>query len=954
MSDFILNIDTSSEQAPVFRDSVNKTGNWKQRLKIKKLLKHKHKKNQQSKFPEAEKGNKKPIATNDSGSENENENRNNLGFPTKRKLNDSKSTQKYSERDYESDESDNNQKARVSQKHENIDYKTMSTSLFTSIQADDQKTEKVDETDSIETRSDNVNFTSSNNVINSDAGFPDVGILQFFANHLKDKLSISKPTEIQRLVLSNSLSLKSDTKKNYISYSDRDSFIRAETGSGKTLSYLLPIINRLLLATQDCQKNESLGNNSKHSKDSDFPSRNLGTMAIILTPTRELAKQVYETTTKLVNISRSSYSNEETPENSSVTTQNSNIIRSHWIVTGVAIGGDKKQSEKARLRKGVTILACTPGRLLDHLKTTTSFRTFNLKWLVLDEADQLLELGFQDTLNEIIQLLSEKSSLNGELNVKNNFLSSSHIPKNRINILCSATLKGNVKKLAQDSLKNPIFFNSHKLQSNTDSKVVVFTENMDDDTNDNNINSEKTMDTNFDIPDQLMQDFILVPPKLKLVALASMLDFITSQKRDSKIIVFLSCRDSVNFYYDLFSNAYLSGEPSQQSESNNPNSEDQNSDIDSNVGSDDDSSDDPSDDSGDDLDSDEISDDENNKDSKKNDEKNLKSDKVFKESSGSANTNSNTKKKEVESFRVSKFLKNTEVYRLHGSLSQPIRSATISKFTLGNKANDDQPGRAKVLFCTDVASRGLDLPLISHIIQYDAPTDLSGYVHRVGRTARLGQMGKAVLFIMPPETEYLNLLLEKKISIQKINFRNYVNMDLSDSKFLSSVARSSKIGKSVTGSNELEALLKVFSVNHERRASKWMDMATELQLAFEKFVLSSNDATQLAKSGFTSSVRAYATHSPSQKHIFHIKNLHLGHYAKSFGLREAPKSISVGNKIHSTSNNKQLKNSKDFKNNPDGNFVGANKKSKISEMSEFAVGTIYSMVGPRTKKHKKA
>ncbi|OMJ21273.1 ATP-dependent RNA helicase dbp7 [Smittium culicis] len=952
MSDFILNIDTSSDKVPIFRDSVNKTGNWKQRLKIKKLLKHKHKKNQQSKFSDAEKGNKKSIAADDSEAENDN----NLGNPTKRKINDSKNIRKYSESEYESDESDNNQKTRVAQKHENIDYKSMSTSLFTSIQADDQKAEKIDETDSIETRSDNVNFTSSNSVINSDAGFPDVGILQFFANHLKDKLSISKPTEIQRLVLSNSLSLKSDAKKNSISYSDRDSFIRAETGSGKTLSYLLPIINRLLLATQDCQKNESLGNNSKHSKDSDFPSRNLGTMAIILTPTRELAKQVYETTTKLVNISRSSYNNEETQENSSVTTQNSNIIRSHWIVTGVAIGGDKKQSEKARLRKGVTILACTPGRLLDHLKTTTSFRTFNLKWLVLDEADQLLELGFQETLNEIIQLLSERSSLNGELNVKNNFLSSSHIPKNRINILCSATLKGNVKKLAQDSLKNPIFFNSHKLQSNSDSKVVVFTENMDDDTNDNNINSEKTMDTNFDIPDQLMQDFILVPPKLKLVALASMLDFITSQKKDSKIIVFLSCRDSVNFYYDLFSNAYLTGEPSQQSESNNPHSEGQNSDIDSNIGSDDDShsGDDSSDDSDDDQDRDENSKDESDTDSKKNDEKNLKSDKAYKESSDSVNANNKTKKKDIESFRVSKFLKNTEVYRLHGSLSQPIRSATISKFTLGNKANDEQPGRAKVLFCTDVASRGLDLPLISHIIQYDAPTDISGYVHRVGRTARLGQMGKAVLFLMPPETEYLNLLLEKKISIQKINLRNYVNMDLSDSKFLSSVARTSKIGKSVTGSNELEALLKVFSVIHERRASKWMDMATELQLAFEKFVLSSNDATQLAKSGFTSSVRAYATHSPSQKHIFHIKNLHLGHYAKSFGLREAPKSISVGNKIHSTSNNKQLKNRQDFKNNPDGNFSGANKKSKISEMSEFAVGTIHSMVGPRTKKHKKA
>jgi ATP-dependent RNA helicase DDX31/DBP7 len=56
-------------------------------------------------------------------------------------------------------------------------------------------------------------------------------------------------------------------------------------------------------------------------------------------------------------------------------------------------GGEKKKSEKARLRKGVVVLVSTPGRLLDHLKTTESFTLKNLRWIILDEADRLLDMG---------------------------------------------------------------------------------------------------------------------------------------------------------------------------------------------------------------------------------------------------------------------------------------------------------------------------------------------------------------------------------------------------------------------------------------------------------------------------------------------------------------------------------------------------------------------------------
>lgn len=85
--------------------------------------------------------------------------------------------------------------------------------------------------------------------------------------------------------------------------------------------------------------------------------------AIIITPTRELAMQILEILQKICN-------------------------NYHWLVPGILIGGEKKKSEKARLRKGVGILVATPGRLLDHLQNTQCFKFCNLRWLVLDEADR--------------------------------------------------------------------------------------------------------------------------------------------------------------------------------------------------------------------------------------------------------------------------------------------------------------------------------------------------------------------------------------------------------------------------------------------------------------------------------------------------------------------------------------------------------------------------------------
>lgn len=66
--------------------------------------------------------------------------------------------------------------------------------------------------------------------------------------------------------------------------------------------------------------------------------------------------------------------------------------------------------------------------------------------------------------------------------------------------------------------------------------------------------------------------------------------------------------------------------------------------------------------------------------------------------------------------------------------------------------------RGAVLFCSDAAARGLDFPRVTWIVQYDAPPEPKEYIHRVGRTARMGKDGKALLMLMPAEIEYVHLL----------------------------------------------------------------------------------------------------------------------------------------------------------------------------------------------------
>ena len=87
-----------------------------------------------------------------------------------------------------------------------------------------------------------------------------------------------------------------------------------------------------------------------------------------------------------------------------------------------------------------------------------------------------------------------------------------------------------------------------------------------------------------------------------------------------------------------------------------------------------------------------------------------------------------------------------QVETLHGDLSQTQRDRVMRRF---------RSGQADILIATDVAARGLDIPDVSHVINYDMPESAEAYVHRIGRTGRAGRAGEAITLVTPRETRWL-------------------------------------------------------------------------------------------------------------------------------------------------------------------------------------------------------
>ncbi|KAL6281528.1 hypothetical protein ACE6H2_018409 [Prunus campanulata] len=330
----------------------------------------------------------------------------------------------------------------------------------------------------------------------------------------------------------------------------------ARTGSGKTLAFLIPAVE-LLYNTH-------------------FAPRN-GTGVVVICPTRELAIQTHAVA--------------------------KDLLKYHSQTLGLVIGGSARRGEAERIVKGVNLLVATPGRLLDHLQNTKGFIYKNLKCLMIDEADRLLEANFEEEMKQIIK----------------------YLPKDRQTALFSATQTKKVEDLV-------------KLSFRKDQKPIYV-----------DVDEGRTKVTN----EGLQQGYCIVPSAKRFLLLYSFL----TKNLSKKVMVFFSSCNSVKFHSELL-----------------------------------------------------------------------------------------------------KYV-NVDCFDIHGKQKQQKRTTTFFDFCKAEKG---------ILLCTDVAARGLDIPAVDWILQFDPPDEPKEYIHRVGRTARgEGGKGKALLFLIPEELQFIRYLKAAKVPVKE-------------------------------------------------------------------------------------------------------------------------------------------------------------------------------------------
>ena len=318
-----------------------------------------------------------------------------------------------------------------------------------------------------------------------------------------------------------------------VSLSGRDVIGLAETGSGKTGAFALPILQALLEA----------------------PTR---LFAVCLAPTRELAFQIAETFEAL----------------------GSGI----GLKTAVVVGGVDMVTQAIALARKPHVVVGTPGRLVDHLTNTKGFSLRSVRYLVLDEADRMLSLDFEEAINTVLSAL----------------------PRDRRTMLFSATMTSAVAKLQRASLRDPV-------------RVEV---------------SDK-----YATVSGLVQQYLFVPAKHKDAYAVYVLNEFAGQ---AGIVFASTCAGAQRLTLMLQALGF-------------------------------------------------------------------------------------------------------GAVCLHGQMSQSKRLGALARFKAG--------GKTTVLVATDVAARGLDIPSVDLVLNFDVPANGKDYIHRVGRTARAGRAGRAVTVVTQYDIE---------------------------------------------------------------------------------------------------------------------------------------------------------------------------------------------------------
>ncbi|THD21587.1 RNA helicase [Fasciola hepatica] len=554
-----------------------------------------------------------------------------------------------------------------------------------------------------------------------------VGVHPHIIGCLSEKFKISRLTAIQEATFMPLME-------------GRNALVRAQTGSGKTLAYAVPLLTKLINVEPPV-------------------SRCNGPLALVVLPTRELATQTYEVFQVLCK----------------------SCVR---IVPGLLIGGTRRKTQKASLRKGINIVIGTPQRILDHILRTASLDLSRLQWLVIDEADRLLEMGFERDVRRILEHIKD-------LDLRNEQMSES---KGDIQtVLLSATLTSGVEKLAGLTLTNPVQCLARGPLSSP---------------NGTNLGTETTISSTdvdrdqFAMPSGLRHFILVVPWKLRLVSLAAFI-LLKCQyhKNGGKLVVFMATQDCVDFHYRLFKTVLC-----------------------------------PDD----------------------------------------------------EEYLIPAHASRLSLFRLHGSMEHSDRESVFRTYSLS---------KSGILLTTDVASRGLDLASVSWVVMYHVTGGAVDYVHRVGRTARAGGHGKAVLFLNSDELGYVDVVR----AVAGVNFEQLSLPDLLQTSLYHICNTKPRGDNKAPSCSTVEESTSRFS-------NLFVDAVTE------DLVLN-----PLAETAYTSFLRAYASFSGELRQFFTFKRLHLGHVARAFGLMATPKAIAsrVTGRIRGLKQGKRLAKSGSQKRQPD-------------------------------------
>ncbi|KAH8415313.1 hypothetical protein KR222_003243 [Zaprionus bogoriensis] len=250
----------------------------------------------------------------------------------------------------------------------------------------------------------------------------------------------------------------------------RDVLGAAITGSGKTLAFLIPVLEHLYVNKW---------------------SRSDGVGAIIISPTRELAYQIFETLKK--------------------------VGKHHDFSAGLIIGGKNLKFERTRMDQ-CNILICTPGRLLQHMDENPLFNTSTMEVLVLDEADRCLDMGFQRTLNSIIE----------------------NFPPQRQTLLFSATQTNTLEDLARLDLQDPVYVGYGTAAGPTAAAAA--------ESSTSSSSSATAASAVLAVPELLQQSYVVLPLEEKITMLWS---FIKNHLKQ-KIIVFVSSCKQAKYLYEIF------------------------------------------------------------------------------------------------------------------------------------------------------------------------------------------------------------------------------------------------------------------------------------------------------------------------------------------------------------------------------------------------------------------